>query len=211
MNEATDSDIPLLAFMKDRLARVTWKGTRGLILEPEKTQLSLGLEQLKEHSQAILLDGRGIQRNFPDLTLLSQAPEDCELWVDSGVRRGEDVIDVVMADVANPIVSPRNLADPGQLEIAADYCEELMLALDWAGEWVANRAWKSLDWDGLGQKMRRWEVERILLLCHDTASLPHRPPATWEGLDLYITLFDKSYSPWSEAKVVRPIDNEAIA
>jgi len=173
-------------------------------MESTPMDLAEGLGLLKDHSEAILLDDQGILRNVPDLAPLAEAPEDCQLWVDAGVRKGEDIIDVVMADVANPIVSVRHLTTPEQLDIAADYCESLMVAIDWMTDWMANPHWKALGWDGLADQMRRGGVDHLLLLCHDLVSLPHRPPTSWDGFSLYIALFDKQTNPWPEAKQVRP-------
>jgi len=200
--------IPLLAFHKGRTAQTSWNGPRGLQLtpDPKDFRMELALDLLKNKTEAIVLDGRGILRNMPDLAPLGQAAEDCRLWVDSGVRRGEDVIDVVMADVADPIVAARHLAGPDQLEIAADYCEQLMLALDWSADWAANPSWKVLDWETLGRSMQDWNVDQLLILCHDPTHLPHRPPSSWEALELYIVLFGGQPNPWPEAKVVRPLD-----
>ena len=198
--------VPLIAYHKGRTARVSWEGTRGLRLTQEDGDLPLKatLEDLRDESEAIALDGRGILRNMPDLAPLADAPEECRLWVDSGVRRGEDVIDVVMADVADPIVTARHLPSPEDLAIAADYCERLMLALDWSGEWWANASWKALSWEALGDSMMDWNVKRLLIQCHDPNHLPHRPPASWDALKLYILLFGEQPNPWPEARVVRP-------
>lgn len=208
MNIAAEpQSIPLIAYHKGRTAQVSWDGSRGLqmTLDPRDSRLDLALDQLKEGTEAVLLDGRGILRNMPDPASLANAPEECRLWLDSGVRRGEDVIDVVMADVADPIVTARHLTGPDQLEVAADYCERLMLALDWSGEWVANPSWKALGWEGLGATLREWSVDHLLVQCHDPNQLPHRPPTTWEDLELYILLFGEMRNPWPEATAVRPL------
>jgi len=62
--------------------------------------------RVKKDTMLYVLDADGIDHDNPDLELYQQLTEHCDLWVDDGPRRIDDVMDTIMAGATNLTIRP---------------------------------------------------------------------------------------------------------
>lgn len=93
-----------------------------------------------------VVDLEGVRRNRPQLDYLQELSRSGELWVDAGVRTGDQVIDVLVTGAQRSILSTGYLLSAKQLRRAWRLSSEILFAVETEGDRVRSRG---NDWDGM--------------------------------------------------------------
>ena len=100
-----------LAYSRGMLVKPIWD-SRGLNFQSTETKL-----ELPDNTEPKLIwDMRGIMKNRPDPFPLPFNPE--QTYLDSGLKWGEEVIDLIMADRGRVILPLRNLRGFSELDLS---------------------------------------------------------------------------------------------
>ena len=116
-----------LAYNQGKFVRPIWD-SNGFKFQTQKSELSFS-----ETSEPTLIwDMRGIIKNRPDPFPLPFSPE--ETYLDCGLKWGEDIIDLIMADRGTVVLPLRNLRGFDELDDALSYAEHTIIGIDWSQE-----------------------------------------------------------------------------
>ena len=89
---------------------------------------------IKQYPKVMLVDINGIEDNRPQMELLTEVAELGEIWVDSGARFAEGIIDVLVSGVSAVVLGTKTLAGVDQLAAAFEMSENVYLGIDWDGD-----------------------------------------------------------------------------
>jgi histidine biosynthesis protein len=92
-----------------------------------------------------VVDLEGIRRNRPQLDYLQELSRSGELWVDAGVRTGDQIIDVLVTGARRTVLSTAYLLGTKELRRAWRLSTEILFAVETDGPTVRPRG---NDWDG---------------------------------------------------------------
>jgi hypothetical protein len=98
-----------------------------------------------KYQRFCVVDLEGIRRNRPQLDYLQELSRSGELWVDAGIRTGDQVIDILVTGARRTILSTASLLSPKELRRAWKLSTELLFAVEVEGPVVRSRG---NDWDG---------------------------------------------------------------
>jgi phosphoribosylformimino-5-aminoimidazole carboxamide ribonucleotide (ProFAR) isomerase len=136
-----------------------------------------------------LVDLDGIERNRPQLDYLSELSRSMELWVDAGIRTGDQVIDVLVAGARRAVLGSSHLLEARQVKRAWRLSPELVFEIELRGGRLeaADPAWAGQPLVTVAAQVRnvgvtefvvsfrdeevRWDVVRDLRGSLDGASL----------------------------------------
>ncbi|MCI4352976.1 MAG: HisA/HisF-related TIM barrel protein [Thermoplasmata archaeon] len=93
-----------------------------------------------------VVDLEGIRRNRPQLDYLQELSRSGELWVDAGVRTGDQMIDVLVTGAQRAVLSTAYLVGPKELKRAWRLSPEVLFAVETEGVLVRRRG---NEWDGM--------------------------------------------------------------
>jgi Histidine biosynthesis protein len=93
-----------------------------------------------------VVDLEGLRRNRAQLEYLQELSRSGEMWVDAGIRTGDQVIDVLVTGARRAILSTAYLLGPKELRRAWRLSTEILFAVETEGAVVRSRG---NDWDGL--------------------------------------------------------------
>jgi len=139
-------------------------------------------------------DMGGIINNRPSIYTLPSNPKN-EVFVDSGLIWGEDIIDLILADRGKVVLPLRNLQGFNELEDALNFAEDIVIGIDWSDKIEANHNDFRIDIvDLLHQLIKRNQVTIIVYSL--TGEYPYIPAGTSSNLKLYLAyLSDKNTQP----------------
>lgn len=92
-----------------------------------------------------VFDLEGIRRNRPQLDYLQELSRSGELWVDAGIRSGDQVIDILVTGARRAILSTAFLLGTRELKRAWRLSTEILFAVETDGARIRTRG---NDWDG---------------------------------------------------------------
>lgn len=98
-----------------------------------------------KYQRFCVVDLEGLRRNRAQLEYLQELSRSGELWVDAGVRTGDQVIDVLVTGARRAILSTGYLLSPKELRRAWRLSTEVLFAVETEGNVVRPRG---NDWDG---------------------------------------------------------------
>jgi Histidine biosynthesis protein len=93
-----------------------------------------------------VVDLEGLRRNRAQLEYLQELSRSGELWVDAGIRTGDQVIDILVTGARRAILSTGFLLGPRELRRAWRLSTEILFAVETEGPIVRPRG---NDWDGM--------------------------------------------------------------
>jgi hypothetical protein len=129
-------------------------------------------------------DMGGIIKNRPSIYTLPSNPEN-EVFVDSGLIWGEDIIDLILADRGKVVLPLRNLQGFNELEDALNFTEDIAIGIDWSDKIEAKHEDFRIDIvDLLHQLIKRNQVTIIVYSL--TGEYPYIPAGTSSNLKLYL-------------------------
>jgi hypothetical protein len=106
------------------------------------------IDRLSPHYPLLyFVDLDGIERNDPQLDYVQELSRDMPLWVDSGVRRADQAIDVLVAGAQKAVLSSAYVQGPRELRRAWRLSTELLFELETFGGQLGqvDPGWETTD------------------------------------------------------------------
>ena len=116
-----------LAYNQGKLVKPIWD-SKVFSFQTTESELSFS----ETHEPTLIWDMRGIIKNRPDPFPLPFSPKDT--YLDCGLKWGEDIIDLIMADRGTVVLPLRNLRGFNELDDALSYAEDTIIGIDWSQE-----------------------------------------------------------------------------
>lgn len=91
------------------------------------------LEELVRRKGEIVYinDINGMENNSPQYTVLKKLVGIAELWVDSGSRSGDTLIDIIFAGAQRAVLSTKTMGDLDDIDAALDVSDGIILCIDY--------------------------------------------------------------------------------
>ncbi len=142
---------------------------------------------LDARERAVIADLIGIRRNRPDLDLL-KAFEGEAVWSEAGARNAEGVIDLLVAGAEAVVLSTATLASVEEMHRAHEMTENLLLQLEFDGEFLAPpRKRRPPDPGSLRDEAAGLGLAGIIVMDFE-GWRPHRDLLRARGVPLYAGL-----------------------
>jgi hypothetical protein len=124
----------------------------------------------KNYSALYVADLEGIEHADPQLDYLQEIGRDLELWVDAGIRSGDQVIDILVNGARYAILSTSHLSRFGEIESAWKLSPEIAVEIDWRDGRIDVRGsgWPP-DVEAMAREVRAIGVTRLILSHHGDA------------------------------------------
>ncbi|UCD93112.1 MAG: hypothetical protein JSV43_04200 [Methanobacteriota archaeon] len=106
---------------------VEQEGDEYLSMDVDAVQLINRM--IEEHGKALLVDLDGVFNNRPGLGFIKEF-ETKPVWVDSGVRSAENVIDVFVAGAEKVVMNTKTLVGFGEVRKANELSDQLVFQVD---------------------------------------------------------------------------------
>jgi hypothetical protein len=158
-----------------RDGNVCLPGSEGPVEARFKPAQSLDLfeivDRLVETSPRIyVVDLDGIEDGQPQLDYLQEISKGAQLWVDGGVRRADQTIDVIVAGAQRVVVSSAFLRGPAELRRAWALSQEIVFEIEVKGGRLGgvDPSWGARDPPGMAAIVRAIGIEDIVLSFRDT-------------------------------------------
>ncbi len=122
------------------------------------------------YSLLYLADLDGLERNDPQLEYIQELSRDIPLWVDAGVRKADQAIDVIVAGAQKAVLSSAYLRGPRELRRAWRLSTELVFELETTNGSVlpVDPGWKSSDPLEIVRAAREVGVESVVVSPRET-------------------------------------------
>ncbi len=128
------------------------------------------VDRLVEKSPRIyVVDLDGIEDGQPQLDYLQEISKGAQLWVDGGVRRADQTIDVIVAGAQRVVVSSAFLRGPVELRRAWALSQEIVFEIEVKGGRLGgvDPSWGARDPLGMATIVRSIGIEDIVLSFRD--------------------------------------------
>jgi uncharacterized protein related to proFAR isomerase len=113
---------------------------------------------VREYGRAYVVDLEGLSRNRPQLDYLQELSRSGELWVEGGVRTGDQVIDILVTGAQRAVVTTSYLLSARELRRAWRLSPELLFGVEVAEGRIRPRG---NEWDNqspLAVAASAWEL-----------------------------------------------------
>ena len=154
----------------------------------------------KSVKKQLFWDMGGIIRNRPSIYTLPSNPEN-EVFIDSGLIWGEDLIDLILADRGKVVLPLRNLQGFSELDDALNFADDIAIGIDWSDKIEASHSDFRIDIvDLLHQLIKRSQLTIILYSL--TGDYPYIPAGTSAKLEIYLAYLSNQSTQPSWAREV---------
>ena len=145
-------------------------------------------------------DMGGIIKNRPSIYTLPSNPEN-EIFVDSGLIWGEDIIDLILADRGKVVLPLRNLQGFNELDDALNFADDIVIGIDWSDKIEASHSDFRIDIvDLLHQLIKRDQL--TIMLYSLSGDYPYIPAGTSSNLVIYLAYLSNNSTQPSWASEV---------
>ena len=145
-------------------------------------------------------DMGGIIKNRPSIYTLPSNPEN-EIFIDSGLIWGEDIIDLILADRGKVVLPLRNLQGFNQLDDALNFADDIVIGIDWSDKIEASHSDFRIDIvDLLHQLIKRDQL--TIMLYSLSGDYPYIPAGTSSNLVIYLAYLSNNSTQPSWASEV---------
>ena len=145
-------------------------------------------------------DMGGIIKNRPSIYTLPSNPEN-EIFIDSGLIWGEDIIDLILADRGKVVLPLRNLQGFNQLDDALNFADDIVIGIDWSDKIEASHSDFRIDIvDLLHQLIKRDQL--TIMLYSLSGDYPYIPAGTSSNLMIYLAYLSNNSTQPSWASEV---------
>ena len=175
-----------LAYNQGKLVKPIWD-SKVFNFQTTESELSFS----ETHEPTLIWDMRGIIKNRPDPFPLPFSPKDT--YLDCGLKWGEDIIDLIMADRGTVVLPLRNLRGFNELDDALSYAEDTIIGIDWSQEVESISDDFSIDIVKLLRQLHQRGKTDILIYSL-TGEYPYIPAGA-------ITNFNIKLAPLSEVRL----------
>ena len=183
------------AYYNGKKVKPIWN-TDQYILE----DYNIKFEYSKSSNPQLFWDMGGIIKNRPSIYTLPPNPEN-DIFIDSGLIWGEDIIDLILADRGKVILPLRNLQGFSELDGALNFAEDIMIGIDWSDKIESNHSDFSIDIVDLLHKLIKRNQTRVLIYSL-YGEYPYIPAGTSSNLELYLAYISNQGAHPSWAKEV---------
>lgn len=145
----------------------------------------------------LIWDMRGIIKNRPDPFPLPFSPQ--TTYLDCGLKWGDDIIDLIMADRGTVVLPLRNLRGFNELDEALSYSEDIIIGIDWSQSVESVSKDFSIDIVDLLRQLRQRGQKEILVYSL-TGDYPFIPAGATTNLNIKLaTLSEIRHVPnWAQ-------------
>ena len=145
-------------------------------------------------------DMGGIIKNRPSIYTLPSNPEN-DIFVDSGLIWGEDIIDLILADRGKVVLPLRNLQGFNELDDALNFADDIVIGIDWSDKIEASHSDFRIDIvDLLHQLIKRDQL--TIMLYSLSGDYPYIPAGTSSNLEIYLAYLSSNSTQPSWASEV---------
>ena len=145
-------------------------------------------------------DMGGIIKNRPSIYTLPSNPEN-DIFVDSGLIWGEDIIDLILADRGKVVLPLRNLQGFNELDDALNFADDIVVGIDWSDKIEASHSDFRIDIvDLLHQLIKRDQL--TIMLYSLSGDYPYIPAGTSSNLEIYLAYLSNNSTQPSWASEV---------
>lgn len=128
----------------------------------------------RSYPTIIIRDLNGISINKPQLELIKKLSETTTIWVDSGAKFSDDIIDVIFAGAQQVIIGSKKLYELNELRTAFELTENIIFGLEYnvKGDLIAisPEVRKYSLQELLGEVVAEIGIDRIWLVEHGSSS-----------------------------------------
>ena len=183
-----------LAYSRGMLVKPTWV-PKGINFQTTDAELKIP----DNNEPKLIWDMRGIMKNRPDPFLLPFNPK--QTYLDSGLKWGEEIIDLIMADRGRVIIPLRNLRGFGELDEALTYTDDAIIGIDWSDSVESISKDFSIDIVELLRLLRQRKQKNLLIYCL-TGDYPYIPAGAASNLNIKMATLSEARNIPSWAKEV---------
>ncbi len=183
------------AYFNGKKVKPIWSKGR-FSFEDKNTKFTFSESAKKQ----LFWDMGGIIKNRPSIYTLPSNPEN-EIFVDSGLIWGEDVIDLILADRGKVVLPLRNLQGFNELDDALNFADDIAIGIDWSDKIEASHSDFRIDIvDLLHQLIKRNQFTIIIYSL--LGDYPYIPAGTSSNLDIYLAYLSNNSTQPSWANEV---------
>ena len=157
-------------------------------------------EYSKSAKKQLFWDMGGIIQNRPSIYTLPPNPEN-EIFVDSGLIWGEDIIDLILSDRGKVVLPLRNLQGFNELDDALNFADDVAIGVDWSDRVEANHSDFAIDIVDLLHNIIKRNQTTILIYSLN-GDYPYIPAGTSSNLDIHLAYLSNTNVQPSWAKEV---------
>ena len=181
-----------LAYSRGMLVKPTWV-PKGINFQTTDAELKIP----DNNEPKLIWDMRGIMKNRPDPFPLPFNPE--QTYLDSGLKWGEEIIDLIMADRGRVVIPLRNLRGFSELDEALTYTDDAIIGIDWSDSVESISKDFSIDIVELLRLLRQRKQKNLLIYCL-TGDYPYIPAGAASNLNIKMaTLSEARHIPsWAK-------------
>ena len=173
------------AYFNGKKVKPIWSKGR-FSFEDKNTKFTFSESAKKQ----LFWDMGGIIKNRPSIYTLPSNPEN-EIFVDSGLIWGEDVIDLILADRGKVVLPLRNLQGFNELDDALNFADKVAIGIDWSNKVEAKHRDFDIDIVDLLHQLIKRNQDTIMLYSL-TGEYPYIPAGTSSNLELYLAYISNS-------------------
>ena len=181
------------AYFNGKKVKPLWNGNKYSFED-----LNVSFEPSKSEKIQLFWDMGGIIKNRPSIYILPPNPEN-QVFIDSGLIWGEDIIDLILADRGRVVLPLRNLQGFNELDDALNFAEDIVIGIDWSDKVESNHSDFSIDIVELLHQLIKRNQTNILMYSL-TGNYPYIPAGTSSNLKIYLAyLSNNSIQPsWAK-------------
>ena len=181
------------AYFNGKKVKPLWNGNKYSF-----EVLNVSFEPSKSEKIQLFWDMGGIIKNRPSIYILPPNPEN-QVFIDSGLIWGEDIIDLILADRGRVVLPLRNLQGFNELDDALNFAEDIVIGIDWSDKVESNHSDFSIDIVELLHQLIKRNQTNILMYSL-TGNYPYIPAGTSSNLKIYLAyLSNNSIQPsWAK-------------
>ena len=181
-----------LAYSRGMLVKPTWV-PKGINFQTTDAELKIP----DNNEPKLIWDMRGIMKNRPDPFPLPFNPE--KTYLDSGLKWGEEIIDLIMADRGRVVIPLRNLRGFDEPDEALTYTDDAIIGIDWSDSVESISKDFSIDIVELLRLLRQRKQKNLLIYCL-TGDYPYIPAGAASNLNIKMaTLSEARHIPsWAK-------------
>ena len=183
------------AYFNGKNVKPIWSGGK-FSFEDKNTKFTFTESTKKQ----LFWDMGGIIKNRPSIYTLPSNPEN-DIFIDSGLIWGEDIIDLILADRGKVVLPLRNLRGFNELDDALNFADDIVIGIDWSDKIEASHNDFRIDIvDLLHQLIKRDQL--TIMLYSLSGDYPYIPAGTSSNLVIYLAYLSNNSTQPSWASEV---------
>ena len=158
--------IPIIPISNKNIVDVEWENLQIKVKNKHELEMSifeLTEELMKEYNIIYIFDINGILNYKPQLSLIKKIASKGKLWIDTGVRYSDDIIDPIVADINKIVIGSKTLSNINELYKAVELSEEVILGIDYDNGIINQSTRLEISLNHLLNKIKILEIDRVVL------------------------------------------------